>query len=492
MTTWHTQDSTSLLAAIQNRQISSVELLTLFRERMEQYNEAINAVVTVDMEGAMARANAADEALARGERWGILHGLPMTIKDTYEVAGMRTTAGTRTLRDYYPTSNAAVVQKLLDEGAIIFGKSNTPSYAMDVQTYNKVFGVTNNPWNLAHTSGGSSGGAAAAVAAGFSTLEVGSDIGGSIRTPANFCGVYGHKPTHGIISLHGHIPGPPGTKSHPDLSVAGPIARSPQDLALALSVLAGPEPLQAVGWTLDLPKPRHDQISDFRVAVWFDDERCPVDPELVKMFEETVKALQQAGVTVTEAKPAEMKEILRTYYTLLASITGSSLSKEQYEQVAKMKENLAEVQQRYQLPDDFMTHIAGRTASHRQWLGANEQRAKLQYRCRDFFKQYDILITPITPMAAPLHNHSARMEARKLIINGQTRPYVDHFPWIALATMAGLPATAAPIGFTQANLPVNAQLIGPYLEDYTTIKFAELLADVHGGLVLPGEGLMAH
>ncbi|MEM7334910.1 MAG: amidase [Chloroflexota bacterium] len=478
-------DTISTLEQLHNRKMSSVESLTYFLERIERHNTAVNAVVTKDIEQAMAKAKAADEARANGESIGRLHGLPMTIKDTFEVVGMTATAGANSLKYHHPNQDSVVARRLQDAGAIIFGKTNTPPYAMDVQTYNDLFGVTNNPWNLAHTAGGSSGGSAAALAAGFTTLEMGSDIGGSIRTPAHFCGVYGHKPTHGVVPMHGHIPGPLGTKGHPDLAVAGPLGRSAKDLALGLSLIAGSDSLNATGWQLKLPKPRHHKLSDFRIAVWLDDENCSVDSEVIQVLETAVSTLITVGAQIKEAKPAELNEILGIYYTLLASFTGASLPKSVYQQYAEVKNDLASYQAKFDLPDAFLTHVAGRTASHRQWLGANEKRAKMQYQLQAFFNEFDVLLTPVTPMAAPLHNNEGSMEARKVLINGEKRPYVDHFPWIALATMAGLPATSAPIGFTKSGLPVNIQIIGPYLEDYTPIKFAELLAKTHGGAKFP-------
>ena len=481
-----TLDTTECLQLLQTGEISSAELLTLFVERMNAHNPAVNAVVDTNVDAAMARAQAADAARSKGDVWGPLHGLPMTIKDTFELVGMRTTAGANSLKDHRPETNAAAAQKLIDAGAIIWGKTNTPPYAMDIQTYNDIYGVTNNPWDLTRTPGGSSGGSAAALAAGFTTLEVGSDIGGSIRTPANFCGVYGHKPTHGIVSLHGQIPGPPGTKSHPDLAVAGPLGRSADDLALSLNLLAGAEPLAATGWKLELPESRHKKLSDFRVALWLDDEDCVVDPEIVAMFNEMADALRQAGATVVDAKPAGHKEVSSIYYFLLSAITGSSFPKAIYEMFANMDDDgVSDYLAQNGLPELYRAQIKGRTATHRQWLGANERRARLQYRCKDFFNDVDVLLMPVTPNVAPLHDNKTMIDARKIMINGESRSYADQFTWIGLATVAGLPATSAPIGQTAAGMPVNVQVVGPYLEDYTTLEFSKLLADVTGGFKAP-------
>jgi amidase len=235
------RSAVELAAAIRRKEVSSRELVEHYLARIERFNPPINAVVTLDADRVRARADAADAALARGDLAGPLHGVPMTIKDSIETAGMRTTAGAEIYAKHVPKHDAPAVARLIAAGAVIMGKTNTPRFAMDVQSYNSLFGTTNNPWDLTRTPGGSSGGAAAALAAGLTALELGSDIGGSIRTPAHFCGVYGHKPTHGIVPTRGHIPGPPGTLSEPDIAVLGPLARHAEDLALAMDVVAGPD-----------------------------------------------------------------------------------------------------------------------------------------------------------------------------------------------------------------------------------------------------------
>lgn len=289
--------STARLALmLREGELSAEAMLEHFLGRVERHNTALNAVVTTDLDTARRRAREADAARARGESWGPLHGIPMTVKETYEVVGMPTTAGAPALRDHWSKANAAAVQRLLDAGAVIYGKTNVPLFAGDLQSYNAIYGTTNNPWDLARTPGGSSGGAAAALAAGMTSLELGSDIGGSIRTPASFCGVCGHKSSYGIISSRGHIPGPPGSLSRSDISVAGPLARTVDDLQLAMGLLVGPEPEQAVGWQLRLPPARCRRLTDFRVAAWLDDPGCPVDAEVVSILEGLVGQLRGAGV----------------------------------------------------------------------------------------------------------------------------------------------------------------------------------------------------
>src|SRR5512139_379828 len=319
MTDLHFRSASSLAAALRRREVSSRELLEHFLARVEKHNPALNAVVTLDAERARARAAEADAALARGESWGPLHGVPMTVKDTVETAGVRTTAGAPLLAQHVPAADATAVARLRAGGAVIFGKTNIPLFASDVQSYNAVFGTTNNPWDASRTPGGSSGGAAAALAAGLTGLELGSDIGGSIRTPCNWTGVFGHKPTHDLVPLRGHIPGPPGTLAEPDLAVAGPMARSADDLDLALDLLAGPRDDEAVGWRLALPRPRHARLRDYRVAAWLDDRDLPVDAEVARVLGDALARLRAAGAAIDErARPFDsLVEIFDLYQQLL-------------------------------------------------------------------------------------------------------------------------------------------------------------------------------
>ncbi len=273
------QPAHALADAIRRRELSSRELLDHYLERVEALNAPLNAVVTLDPEGARLAADAADASLARGDDVGPLHGVPMTVKDTYQTAGMRTTCGLSAW-DHVPEHDAEAVRRLRGAGAVIFGKTNTPALAGDWQTYNPIFGTTNNPWDTTRTTGGSSGGAAAAVATGMTALELGSDIGGSIRFPSNWCGVCGHKPSWGVVPQSGLLPPAPGTLSSTDLQVVGPIARDVDDLELAFGVLAGAAGQAAVGWRLELPAPRAVTLGDLRLALWLDDPAYPVATEV--------------------------------------------------------------------------------------------------------------------------------------------------------------------------------------------------------------------
>ena len=300
----HHLSATSLAAAIRERRISSREALDTLAARIERYDPALNLVVTLDLERARRDADAADEETARGKLRGPLHGLPMTIKDSYQTAGLRTTSGAPELGEFVPPQDAVPVARLRAAGAVIFGKTNLPIYAGDVQSYNAVFGQSNNPWDVTRSPGGSSGGSAGALAAGFTPLELGSDIGGSIRNPSHCCGVVGHKPSYRLVPAQGQIPGPPGTLTQADIAVAGPMARSVEDLEVALDILAGPDDWEAVGWKLALPPPRHQRLRDFRLAAWIDDEHCALSSEVARLLHAAVDAIERAGATVArDARP---------------------------------------------------------------------------------------------------------------------------------------------------------------------------------------------
>jgi amidase len=270
-----TWPATKQAGAIRAGDLSSRDLLECYLDRIDRLGRDVNAVVTLDTERARAAAAAADEVTTLGGTMGPLHGLPITIKDAIEVAGVRSTGGATELTDYIPTVDAPSVGRLKAAGAIVFGKTNVPYMLADAQSYNDIYGTTNNPWDPTRSPGGSSGGEAATLAAGLSALGAGSDIAGSLRNPAHYSGVYGHKPTWGLISTRGHAP--PGIMTPTDISVVGPMARHAEDLDLALRALTGPDLLQQAAWRVELPPPRHRRLGEFRVAVWSSSPLCRID-----------------------------------------------------------------------------------------------------------------------------------------------------------------------------------------------------------------------
>jgi amidase len=462
--------------------LSSRELLEHYLARVEALNPELNAVVTLDAERALKRGDQADAARSRGESWGPLHGLPVTVKDCLETAGLRTTAGAPPLADHIPAQNAVAVQRLLDAGAVVFGKTNTPAWAMDWQTHNELFGTTRNPWDPERTPGGSSGGSAAAVAAGLTALELGSDIGGSIRIPSHCCGIFGHKPSWGIVPERGHIPGPPGTLVEDDINVVGPLARSAEDLALALEVLAGPLPDRGRAWRLELPGPRREQLRDFRVAAWLDDTSHPVDATVRERLEGSVEALRGAGVRVDDtARPGfDLSDAVDLYRRLLAPIVTRTFSDEQFAQL---------IGQAGTAPAGDGSDLAGFARDlglrHRDWLALHDERERMRAAWAEFFRHFDLVLCPIAPLPAIRHDHSHPAMQRRLTVNGAARPYTDHFGWMGPIGVAHLPATAVPVGRTAEGLPVGIQVVAGYLEDRTAIEFARQLAAETGGFEPP-------
>jgi amidase len=445
-----TAPASELVRALRDREISSRELLEQYAERVEGINPALNAVVTTDLERARAEAAAADEATARGQEVGPLHGLPITIKDSFETAGMRTTSGFPDLAGYVPARDADAVARLRAAGAVIFGKTNLPTMAMDWQTTNPVFGTTNNPWDLTRTPGGSSGGAAAAIAAGLSGLELGSDIRGSLRQPAHNTGVFTLKPSYGIVPVRGHIPGPPGTLSTPDLAVAGPLARSADDLDLALDVLAGPDAMQSTGWQLRLPAARGHSLRDYRIAVWLDDPAAPVDSSVLDVLVIAVDSIRNAGGHVNdEARPVDLAESSQVFEKL------------------------------------FLAAVSPGAAD---WNMTNEHRQALRAKWQEFFTSFDVMLTPVSPVAAIEHDHTGDPDSRTITVNGAQRPYTDQSTWTGLAGGVYLPAAVVPVGHTTSGLPVGMQVIAPFLEDRTAIDMARHLEHLLGGYRQPRVG----
>ncbi|HDR9504466.1 amidase [Burkholderia pyrrocinia] len=482
------QSASQWLAMLRDRRIGAVELLELHLAQVAKHNPDINAVVARDLEGAFAAARAADSR-PRSEL-PPLHGLPMTIKDTFEVTGMPATCGFPFLADHRPQRDADAVARLRTAGAIIYGKTNVPPGAFDWQSSNPVYGATSNPWDLTRTPGGSSGGPAASVAAGFAALELGSDIGGSIRCPAHFCGVYGHKTSYGIVPLRGHIPPLPDQLMRPEMGVAGPLARSAFDLELALDVLTAPEQLEGPAWSVRVPVSRHERLQDFRVAVWADNSIFAVDTRCVAAIEEYANDLRGLGVQVNVgARPdIDWKMSYETYLATLFQLMAGGMSAPTLHQHVAAAAQLSADDRSY--PARLSRALALR---HYEYVDIAAKRELLYRQWRDFFSRYDLLICPVMPTVAYPHDHRGDDapnaievgEARTMVVNGQPRPYFDGLQWPAVATVANLPATAVPTGRFVDGMPVGVQLIGPYLEDRTPLRFAQLVEQALGALTPP-------
>jgi amidase len=474
--------ATDLSAAIRERRIGCLELLDYYLARSERHNPGLNAIVVWQVEQARERARAADAALVRGELWGPLHGVPMTVKESFNVAGLPTTFGNPLWKDNIAAENAFLIDRLLQAGAIVFGKTNVPYMLADAQSYNDIYGATNNPWDPTRSPGGSSGGEAAALAAGLSSLGAGSDIAGSLRNPAHYCGVYGHKPSWGLISTRGHAP--PGIMTPTDISVVGPMARHAEDLDLALRALAGPDLLQQAAWRVELPPPRRRRLRDFRVAVWPSSPLCRIDKSVSDLCDRAVDAIVRTGAMVDNTARPEIDDEThhRLFMLLLRAATASRMRDEEFARQQEIALALTE--------DDMSDRAAvarGATLLHRAWGNANEVRTKLRYAWHEFFRRFDVLLTPVAATAAFAHNHNPNRDERTVIVNGKPVPYAEQLFFAGLASLSYLPATAAPIGLTDEGLPVGLQIIGPEGEDPTTIEFARLLAAEIGGFAPPPE-----
>jgi amidase len=471
------RSASALAADIREGRLTSRDLLEATLERIAKLDGPLNTVVTLDAGRARREADAADRVLRAGEATGRLHGVVMTVKDSFQTAGMRTTSGAPELADFVPERDSDPVARLRAAGAVIVGKTNLPIYAGDCQSYNAVFGQTNNPWDVTRTVGGSSGGSAGALAAGFTPLELGSDIGGSIRGPASTCGVAGHKPSYGIVSARGQIPGPPGTLTQADIAVAGPMARDVDDLELGLDILAGPDSWHQVAYRLELPPARKSDLRDYRIAAWLDDPACPIDTRVRDLLEAAAQALDSAGAVVDpEARPDfDFTYAVSNFHQLLMAAESGGYTRDEIEKFAGRAQEGGE-----------LAELAANTSMrHRSWLSANERRLQTRRKWREFFGDWDAILLPAMPTAAIPHDHSDPMWSRTIEINGEARPYGDQIKWMGLAGASYLPATVVPVGLTPEGLPVGIQIAGPFLEDRTTLDLARRLSELIGGFQRP-------
>ncbi|WP_439588732.1 amidase [Hydrogenophaga sp.] len=471
--------ATTLARQLRERQIGSRELLDIYLDRIAQHDVALNAVVVRDFERARAAASAADEALARGEDLGPLHGVPITVKESFDVAGLPTTWGAPANRNNIAASTAESVRRLEAAGAIVFGKTNIALLLADYQSHNEVYGTTANPWNTAHTCGGSSGGSAAALAAGLTGLEWGSDIGGSLRVPAHYCGIYAHKPTWGVISPAGHwiSPGP-----RTDVSVPGPMARSAVDLELGLRLTAGPDGADARAWKLELPACPHQRIGDFRVAVMLDSPEAEVDEEVRNAVDGVARFLASQGAKVSwDARPdIDFTQLARDVHLFFRATTSGRVPQAEYEQWLQRRAALDPADD-----GDVARFARGLTATHREWLQANMRRYAMQQAWERFFSDWDVLICPPAATPAFRHDHSGSMLERSIEVNGRSQPLSTQMFWAGMVGIPYLPATAAPAAFSQAGLPIGVQIVGRQYGDLTCIALARLLEQGHLGFTPP-------
>ena len=459
-------------------QVSAAELLEEHIARSGIVNPAINAVVRTDLETARVRAMELDRLLQSGIPAGPLHGLPITIKDTFDVEGMPATSGAPEYANRpAKTPDAQAVARLRAAGAVIWGKTNTPYLAGDNQTYNPVHGRTSNPWDLSRTPGGSSGGAAAALATGITPLELGSDIGGSLRLPAHFCGVAALKPTFGRSPILGHVPPAPGSLAVRDLNVSGPMARDVGDLRLMFQVLTG-EPVTQL--------PRRTGLKARRIAVWSGDKTFPVSAECNAAVETAADAAAEAGAQVLVAKPdLDGNALIDLYLQLLLPILASDMPAPLVKALEAGRP-IAKLMARGE-PFSRGKWALYSAASHHDWLKADETRRRLKRTMWEFFSRWHAIITPVSPTTAFEHVESGDAVTRLMTVDGKQTPYHMFHAWIALATVCHLPAVVIPVPRAKGELPCGIQIIGPEGGDLDVLAIAEALEAQMGGFKRPPE-----
>jgi amidase len=480
---WSFATATELSDALARKEVSAIELAEQAIARIERHDTKINAVCIRDFERALDAARAADTARARGET-GALLGIPLTVKESYNVAGLPTTWGIPAQKDFHPKEDALAITRVKKAGGVVLAKTNVPLGLGDWQSYNDIYGTTNNPYDLGRTPGGSSGGSAAAVAAGYGPLSLGSDLAGSLRVPAFHCGIFAHKPTYGLVALRGHTPPPfPALPVERDMSVLGPMARCAADLSLLLDVIAGPDPLEAgKAYRLSLPSPRHDALKNFRVLVIDSDPVMPTNTIVRAAIDRLANDLEKAGANVGRKSPLwpDFRAASRLYMRLLLSFLSITFLPEVYAGAVAEAANLSQTDTSLRAE-----RLRGIALSHREWVMADGTRAQLRALWRTLFESFDAVICPIMPTPAFPHDHSAEQEKRRIEIDGKEFSYSDQMAWPGIANLTGLPATQVPLGLSPEGLPIGAQIVGPWLEDRTPLKLAELIEREFGGFVPP-------
>jgi amidase len=464
------RSATALARVLRRRQVSARELLELYWSRVARFNPSINAIVVADIERARRAAAAADRRLKRGEPLGPLDGVPITVKESFDWTGTPSTWGSPLYRNNIAAADAAAVERLVSAGAVIFGKTNVPLMLADWQSFNDIYGTTGNPWNPALAPGGSSGGSAAALAAGLTGLEVGSDIGASIRNPAHYCGVYGHKPTYGIVPMRGHLL--PGVVSYPDISVAGPLARSAFDLELALKLLAGPDGTESRGTRFRLPAPRHRRLQDFRVAVILTDPVSDVDQPVQDLIAALARFLEPrvARLSLTARPAFPTAEANEVYIMLLRAATSRRQTDADFAVNRDLAARLDPSDQSY-----FARLVRASVMPHRDWLAYHNRRHAMRLAWDRFFEDWDVFLCPAAASAALPHDHVGERYERTILVNGRRVPATDQLFWAGYSCCFYLPATVAPIGLTASGIPAGVQIVTAERADLTAIEFAKLL-----------------
>jgi amidase len=466
-------DATAQLHALETRRVGAFELLEACQAALNSKNPRLNAVVAADFERSQERARAIDDRRAKGETLGVLAGLPLTVKDTFDVDGLPASAGQEGLRNR-KASDAHCVALARTQGAVVWGKTNTPALERDWQTAGGVYGTANNPWDVARSPGGSSGGGAAAVASGLTALDIGSDSSGGLRLPAAWCGVYAHRPTPGLVDSRGHVPARPGTFAERELRTPGPMARSARDLRLLLSAItAAPVPAKAPA----------AELKGMRTALWLRDPVLALDPECRTVIEAFVDQLAAQGAEIHPiSAPVDPKTLLDLFSSLLFMAEAEDLDPDDYARELALRPAARLLRAAGAGPFSWPARVAGPTATHRARLVADEARARNRHMARSALHDFHVVIAPCVPVAAIAHQREGRAIRSS---DGRRLPYAALAHWSALGSVCGLPSTVVPVGVTLAGLPVGVQIIGPRGGDSRTLAVAQALEETLGGFVPP-------
>ncbi|WP_373504592.1 amidase [Aestuariivirga sp.] len=476
----HFRSATELARLLRIGKVTASALLEECLDQHARHNGVLNAVVVTDIERAKKQAQASDRRLKKGKPIGPFDGVPMTSKESFDWTGTPSTWGDPRFKDNIASTDAVAITRLAEAGAVMYGKTNVPLMLADWQSFNAIYGTTSNPWDVTRAPGGSSGGSAVALATGMSALEIGSDIGASIRNPAHYCGVYGHKPTYGVVPYRGHLL--PGVVQTGDITVAGPLARSARDLAGMMKVLAGADGTEARGYTLSLPQAKQKSLKDFRVAVMVTDEQSEVDLPVQDLLGKLTTFLgKRVKKLSTTARPEfSSKEAMDVYIALLRSATSRRQTDADY------AANFAKVAASDPLDDSYLTKmLRAYVLPHRDWLRYNERRHQMRLLWDRFFEDWDVMLCPAAASAAFPHDQKGERHERTIEVNGKCVPTTDQLFWAGYSGAFLLPSTIAPMGLTAQGLPAGVQIITRQYCDYTSIRFAELLEKEYGGFIPP-------
>ncbi|WP_168797767.1 amidase [Aliishimia ponticola] len=455
-----------LSQAIMSKKVSVSEVLEATFARVDRINPDVNAVIWQDRDAARREAAACDADIAAGKFRGPLHGIPVTVKESFDLTGAPSTWGVPEWANNIASEDSDAVARYRAAGAIVYGKTNVPLKLIEWQSFNEIYGSTSNPWDVTRTPGGSSGGSAVSLATGMAALEAGSDIGSSIRNPAHYNGVFGLKPTWNAVSTWGHTPrGQYGSK---DIAVAGPLARSAGDLALAYGILSGADRFTADAWQLRHLGDKRQKLSEFRVALLLGDSASPVDENYLNLLEDFADELEEAGASVARADWPDVDS--EAHFTLYLRLLGAAMSfglsdaqvQEQMDMLKDAPEDIRRIQG---------NRFAGMTLSHREWLALDNARLQARMRFDAFFENYDVILTPVAASAAFKKDEVGPRWQRRIPINGHQQLENQQLFWSGYSGVVGLPSVVGPMDKLDG-LPVGYQAICGYGRDMTALAFA--------------------